>query len=67
MRVEAGDGGAVTLNSPVAKFLSHRGAGRIAERLGAEAGDLLFLVADEWAPVWPRPRACSASSWAGPR
>jgi aspartyl-tRNA synthetase len=49
MRVEAGDDGAVTLNSPVAKFLSDDEQAGIVARLGAQVGDVLFLVADEWA------------------
>lgn len=49
MRVEDGDGGAATLNSPIAKFLSEAEQSGIIERFGAETGDLLFLVADEWA------------------
>ena len=45
MRV--GDGGA--LDSPVAKFLVRGRAGaRSSTRSGAEPGDLLLLVADEW-------------------
>jgi aspartyl-tRNA synthetase len=51
MRVEAGDDGGVTLNSPIAKFLSPDELSGIAGRLGAEVGDVLFLVADEWAAV----------------
>ncbi|MBK9178387.1 MAG: aspartate--tRNA ligase [Acidimicrobiales bacterium] len=43
MRVE--DGGA--LASPVAKFLSEAELSGLVERLGARAGDLLLLVADE--------------------
>ena len=49
MRVEAGDDGALTLNSPIAKFLSAEELSAVAARLEAEVGDLLFLVADEWA------------------
>jgi aspartyl-tRNA synthetase len=51
MRVEAAEDGGVTLNSPIAKFLSPEELAGIAERLGAEVGDVLFLVADEWAAV----------------
>ena len=49
MRVEEGDGGGVTLSSPIAKFLSEAELAGIAELLGAEVGDVLFLVADDWA------------------
>lgn len=49
MRVEAAEGGGVTLNSPVAKFLSEDELAEIASRLEAEPGDLLYLVADDWA------------------
>jgi aspartyl-tRNA synthetase len=48
MRVEAGDDGAATLVSPVAKFMSASELAGVAERLGAEVGDVLYLVADEW-------------------
>ncbi|MHB1137391.1 MAG: aspartate--tRNA ligase [Microthrixaceae bacterium] len=51
MRVEAADGGGVQLNSPVAKFLSEDEQVGIVERLGAQEGDVLYLVADEWAQV----------------
>jgi len=36
------------LDSPVAKFLSEAEQSEVAERLGAEPGDLLLIVADEW-------------------
>ena len=49
MRVERGEDGALSLNSPIAKFLSEAELSGIAERLGAAEGDLLFLVADDWA------------------
>jgi aspartyl-tRNA synthetase len=49
MRVEEGDGGTgVSITSPVAKFLTEDELGGIAERLEAEPGDLLLLVADDW-------------------
>ena len=49
MRVERDGDGALSLNSPIAKFLSEAELSGIAERLGAAEGDLLFLVADDWA------------------
>jgi aspartyl-tRNA synthetase len=48
MRVEAGDDGTTVLNSPIAKFLSDAELAGIVERTGAQVGDLLFLVADDW-------------------
>jgi len=47
MRVEAGESG-LTLNSPVAKFLSDAEQVALLATTEAEAGDLLYLVADEW-------------------
>lgn len=47
MRVEQGDAG-VTLNSPVAKFLSDDEKSALLATTGAEVGDLLYLVADDW-------------------
>jgi aspartyl-tRNA synthetase len=47
MRV--GDAG--TLESPVVKFLSAEEQKSVVEETGAESGDLLLLVADEWKVV----------------
>ncbi len=49
MRVEAADDGGVTLASPIAKFLSAEELAEVARRMEAEPGDVLYLVADEWA------------------
>ncbi|HUF33592.1 MAG TPA: aspartate--tRNA ligase [Acidimicrobiales bacterium] len=48
--LKVGDAGA--LDSPVAKFLSDDEATGITAALGAEAGDLLLLVADDRPTVW---------------
>ena len=44
--MKVGDAGA--LDSPVAKFLSDSEKSALVSALGASAGDLLLLVADEW-------------------
>ena len=44
--IKVGDGGA--LESPIAKFLSDAEKSALVAALGAVAGDLLLLVADEW-------------------
>jgi aspartyl-tRNA synthetase len=48
---EGANAGSVTLSSPVAKFLSSEELTGIAQRLGAEVGDLCYLVADDWRRV----------------
>jgi len=47
MKVEAGEDGALTLASPVAKFLAADELATLTTTMEAEAGDLLLLVADE--------------------
>jgi len=44
--IKVGEGGA--LESPIAKFLSDAEKSALVAELGADAGDLLLLVADEW-------------------
>jgi aspartyl-tRNA synthetase len=48
MKVEEG----ATLTSPVVKFLSEPEQAGVASALGADAGDLLLIVADERPKVW---------------
>ena len=47
MRVEETDG-VTTLSSPIAKFLSEAEMAGVIDALGAEPGDVCYLVADEW-------------------
>ncbi len=47
MRVVTADG-ALSLESPVAKFLTDAEKVALIERFGAAEGDLLLIVADEW-------------------
>jgi len=51
MRVEQDEHGATVLNSPIAKFLSAEELDAIVAGLGAEPGDVCYLVADEWLSV----------------
>ncbi len=58
MRVSAGEpladgarsaaGGRLAVTSPVAKFMSDTEIDGVLERLGAEPGDMCYLVADTW-------------------
>ena len=48
MKVGAGDGGSLSLDSPVAKFLSEPEQQALIEKMSANEGDLLLLIADEW-------------------
>ncbi len=58
MRVSAGEspldgarsaaGGRLAVTSPVAKFMSDAEIDGVLERLGAEPGDMCYLVADTW-------------------
>ncbi len=51
MRVERGEEGELVLSSPIAKFLSESEMGGIIEHLGAQEGDVCYLVADDWRKV----------------
>ncbi len=46
LKVEAGEGGALNLNSPIAKFLSDSEKTALIKEWGLEHGDLALLVAD---------------------
>ncbi len=48
MRVAAGDDGALTLDSPVAKFCSDEEKIALIAAFGATEGDLILIIADEW-------------------
>ncbi len=48
MKVGSDEAGALTLDSPVAKFLSDDEQKALIDRLDAEADDLLLLIADDW-------------------
>jgi aspartyl-tRNA synthetase len=48
MKVGDGESGDLSLDSPVAKFLSETEQKALIERMSAESGDLLLLIADEW-------------------
>ena len=58
MRISAGEpladgarsaaGGRLSVTSPVAKFMSDAEIDGVLERLGAEPGDMCYLVADTW-------------------
>ena len=48
MKVSAGESGGLSLDSPVAKFLSEPEQQALIEKMSANEGDLLLLIADEW-------------------
>ena len=45
---QAAAGGRLAVTSPVAKFMSEAEIDGVLERLGAEPGDMCYLVADTW-------------------